>query len=60
MEGVGDAGDGDFNGLGVFFLEGAMFQGGVEEVDDGEGEALFAVELSGRLRRERALVLLWE
>lgn len=54
VEGVGDAGGGDLDGLGVVFLEGAVFQGGIEEIDDGEGEALFAVELCGRLERERA------
>lgn len=54
VEGVGDAGGGDLDGLGVVFLEGAVFQGGIEEIDDGEGEALFAAELCGRLERERA------
>lgn len=49
MEGVGDAGGGDLDGLGVFLLEGAIFEGGVQEVDDGEREALLAVELRGGL-----------
>lgn len=48
MEGVGDAGGGDFYALGVFGGEGAVFEGGGEEVDRGEGETLSGVE-GGRL-----------
>ena len=48
VEGVGDAGGGDFYALGVFGGEGAVFEGGGEEVDHGEGETLFGVE-GGRL-----------
>lgn len=47
-EGVGDTGGGYFYALGVFGGQGAVFQGGGEEVDDGEGETLFGVE-GGRL-----------
>lgn len=49
MEGVGDAGGGDFDALCVFRGEGAVFEGGGEEVDYGEGETLFGVQ-GGRLR----------
>jgi len=48
VEGVGDAGGGDFDGFAVFWGEGAIFEGGGEEVNDGEGKALFRVEC-GRL-----------
>lgn len=48
MEGVGDAGGSYFYALGVFGGEGAVFEGGGEEVDYGEGETLFSVE-GGRL-----------
>ena len=48
MEGVGDARGGYFNALGVFGGEGAVFEGGGEEVEYGEGETLLGVE-GGRL-----------
>ena len=48
MEGVGDAGGGYFDAFGVFGCQGAVLEGGREEVDYGEGETLFGVE-SGRL-----------
>ena len=44
VEGVGDAGGGDLDGFGVFRGEGAVFEGGLEEVDYGEGELLLGVE----------------
>lgn len=44
VEGVGDAGGGYFDGLGVFGGEGAIFERGGEEVDYGEGETLFGVK----------------
>lgn len=43
MEGFGDAVLGDFDVVGVFGLEGAVFEGGGEEVVDGEREALAGV-----------------
>ena len=48
VEGVGDAGGGYFDGFGVFGSEGAVFEGGIEEVDYGEGQSLFRV-CGGRL-----------
>lgn len=48
MEGVGNAGGGYFDGLGVFGCQGAIFEGGGEEVDYSKGETLFGVE-GGRL-----------
>lgn len=48
MEGVGDAGGGYFDALAVFGGEGAVFEGGGEEVDYGERETLFCVK-GGRL-----------
>ncbi len=48
VEGVGDAGGGDLDAFGVFGRQGAVFEGGGEEVDDGKGETLFGVE-GGRL-----------
>ena len=48
VEGVGDAGGGDFDALRVFRGQGAVFEGGGEEIDYGEGETLFGVE-GGRL-----------
>jgi len=50
VECVGDAGGGYFNGFAVFGGETAIFERGGEEVDYGEGEALFGVE-GGRLGR---------
>ena len=48
MEGVGDAGGGYFYAFGVFGRQGAIFEGGGKEVDDGKGETLFGVK-GGRL-----------
>ena len=48
VEGVGYAGLSHFDRFAVFGGEGAVFEGGGEEVDDGEGEALFGVR-GGRL-----------
>ena len=48
MEGVGDAGLGDFDGLGIFGGESAIFEGSGEEIDNGKGETLLGVG-SGRL-----------
>jgi hypothetical protein len=39
----------DLDAVGVFGLEGAVFERGLEEVDDGEGKALAGVGV-GRLR----------
>lgn len=44
VEGVRDAGGGDFDGFSIFGSEGAVFEGGLEEVDYGEGELLLRVE----------------
>lgn len=46
VEAFGDAVGCDFDRVGVFGLQGAVFEGGGEEVDDGEREALAGV---GRL-----------
>ena len=46
VEGVGDARGGDFYAFGVFGRQGTVFEGGGEEVDDGESETLFGVESS--------------
>lgn len=43
VEGVCDAGGGYFDGFGVFRSEGAVFEGGIEEVNYGQGESLFGV-----------------
>jgi len=43
VEAFGDAVGGDFDAVGVFGLEGAVFEGGGEEVDDGQREALAGV-----------------
>ncbi len=48
VEGVGDAGGGYFDGFGVFGREGAVFEGGIEVVNYGEGETLFGIK-GGRL-----------
>ena len=48
VEGVGDAGLRDFDAVGVVGGEGAILKRGGEEVDYGEGEALFGGRL-GRL-----------
>ena len=67
VEGVGDAGGGDFDGFAVFGGEGAVFEGGAEEVDYGEGETLFRVEgrrleilISGLLRTVMRRELPWQ
>ena len=44
VEGVGDAGGGDFDGFSIFGGEGSIFEGGLEEIDYGEGELLLGVE----------------
>ena len=44
VEDVGDAGGGDFDGFGVLGLDGAVFEGGGEEVYNGEGELFLGVE----------------
>ena len=43
VEGVRDAGGGYFDGFGVFGRESAIFEGGIEVVNYGEGEPLFGV-----------------
>jgi hypothetical protein len=49
VEALGDAVAGDLDAVGVFGLESAVFERGVEEVDDGEREALARVGgLEGR------------
>jgi hypothetical protein len=49
VEALGDAVAGDLDAVGVFGLERAVFERGVEEVDDGEREALARVGgLEGR------------
>lgn len=45
---------GDFDRVGVFGLESAIFEGGLKKVDDGQGEAFAGVGSS--LRREELLV----
>ena len=37
----------DFDALSVFGVDGAVFEAGVEEVDEGEGEAAFGADLGG-------------
>lgn len=58
MEGVGDAGGGYLDGFAVFGSESAVFEGGGEEVDYGEGEALFGVE-GGRLDGGEWVSMCW-
>lgn len=48
VEGVGDARSGYFDAFGVFRCQGAIFEGGGEEVNYGEGETFLGVE-GGRL-----------
>ena len=43
VEGVCDAGSGYFDRFGVFGSEGAVFEGGIKEINYGEGESLFGV-----------------
>ena len=48
VKGVGDAGGCYFYALAIFGGQGAIFEGGGKEVDDGQSETLFGVK-SGRL-----------
>ena len=43
MEALGNAVAGDLDAVGIFGLEGAVFERGVEEVNDGERQALAGV-----------------
>ena len=43
MEALGDAVAGDLNAVGVLSLESAILEGGVEEINDGERQALARV-----------------
>lgn len=45
MEALGDDIVGNFDRVGVFGCQGAVFEGGGEEVDDGEGKTLARVWL---------------
>lgn len=61
MKGVGDARGGYFYALGIFGCEGAICEGGGEEIDYSEGETFFGVEggrldsrVNGRTMRELA------
>jgi hypothetical protein len=43
VEALGDAVAGDLDAVGVLGLESAILEGGVEEIDDGERQALARV-----------------
>ena len=49
MEDVGDTGLGNFGAFRIFGSDGAIFEGGVEKVDYGKGEAFLRGRLGGNV-----------